>query len=185
MTVKIEIKSVSGKLLFEFEKENNSIKEALKEASLQGANLRGAYLQGAYLEGAYLQGVYLQRANLKGAYLQGANLKGANLQGAYLEGANLQGANLEGANLQGSNLKGANLKGAYLPMFSKWSMVKKENDIFRIGCKEKTFEEWDLFFASESEFETKRGSDDFIRIQAMYLANKAYYSFLNEHSRDK
>ena len=130
MTVKIEIKSVLGKLLFEFEKENNSIKETLKEARLEGANLQGAYLQGA---------------NLEGAYLRGANL----------------------------------------PMFSKWSMLKKENDIFSIGCKEKTFEEWDLFFASESEFETKRGSDDFIRIQAMYLANKVYYSFLNEHSRDK
>ena len=139
MTIKIEIKSVLDKLLFEFEKENNSIKETLKEARLEGANL---------------------------------------------EGANLEGTDLRGANLRGANLRGANLEGADLPMFSKWSMVKKENDIFRIGCKEKTFEEWDLFFASESEFETKRGSDDFIRIQAMYLANKLYYSFLNEHSRD-
>ena len=175
MTVKIEIKSVLGKSLFEFEKENNSIKETLKEARLQGANLQGADLQRANLVGT----------NLEGAYLRGTNLQGANLQGANLEGANLEGANLQGAYLRGANLEGANLRGANLPMFSKWSMIKKENGIFRIGCKEKTFEEWDLFFASESEFETKRGSDDFIRIQAMYLANKVYYSFLNEHSQDK
>ena len=155
MTVKIEIKSVLGKLLFEFEKENNSIKETLNEARLQRANLEGA--------------------NLRGANLERVNLRGANLEGAYLYGANLEGA----------YLYGANLRGAYLPMFSMWSMVKKENDILRIGCKEKTFEEWDLFFASESEFETKRGSDDFIRIQALYLANKAYHSFLNDHIKHK
>ena len=100
MKVKIEIKSrYTGNVLFEYEKENNTIKETLEKAIKEGANLKGANLE---------------EANLEGAYLEGANLEGANLEGAYLEEANLEGANLKGANLYGADLKGANLKGAYL-----------------------------------------------------------------------
>jgi len=127
--IKIKIKSIWGSLLFEYTKENNTIKDTIQEAVnkganlegayLYGANLEGAYLKGAYLKGAYLEGAYLKGANLEGDNLEGANLEGANLKGAYLYGANLYGAylegdNLEGANLEGANLEGANLKGAYL-----------------------------------------------------------------------
>ena len=130
MKIKIEIKHyLTGSILFEFEKEDNTLKDTLQEAIktgayltgayLEGANLTGAYLTGANLEGAYLIGAYLEGANLEGAYLigaylKGANLRGANLTGAYLEGANLRGANLEGAYLIGAYLEGANLTGAYL-----------------------------------------------------------------------
>jgi hypothetical protein len=67
---KIQILSLSGDVLFEYEKENNTIKDTLIHAVDKGANLEGA--------------------NLEGAYLKGANLKGANLYGAYLEGAKFQ-----------------------------------------------------------------------------------------------
>ena len=77
MKTKIEIKSVFGKVLFEYEKENNTIKETLTEAVMRGADLRGAYLGGADLGGA----------NLGGAYLGDAYLGDANLGGAYLGGA--------------------------------------------------------------------------------------------------
>jgi len=43
--IKIQIKSVFGKLLFEHEKENNTIKDTLIEANLYGANLYGAELK--------------------------------------------------------------------------------------------------------------------------------------------
>ena len=69
MKTKIEIKSIWGGILFEYEKENNSIKDTLIEAVNSGANLRGANLRGA---------------NLFGANLFGANLRGANLRGAEL-----------------------------------------------------------------------------------------------------
>jgi uncharacterized protein YjbI with pentapeptide repeats len=52
MKIKIDIKSVFGNVLFSFEKENNTIKDTLVEANLEGAYLRGAYLRGADLEGA-------------------------------------------------------------------------------------------------------------------------------------
>ncbi len=66
--LKLQIKSVLGNLVFEYEKEDNTIKDTLLEAIKSGANLSGAYLSGAYLSGA----------NLSGAYLSGANLSGAN-----------------------------------------------------------------------------------------------------------
>ena len=68
MKIKIDIKSVFGKVLFSFEKENNTIKDTLVEANLRGADLRGADLEDA---------------NLKDAYLECANLRGADLRGAY------------------------------------------------------------------------------------------------------
>lgn len=47
MKIKIDIKSVFGNVLFSFSKENNTIKDTLVEANLEGANLEGAYLRGA------------------------------------------------------------------------------------------------------------------------------------------
>jgi hypothetical protein len=91
MTIKIQIKSYLGTVLFELEKENNTIKDTLIEAVKSGANLRGANLWGANLSG-----VNLSRANLRGADLRGANLWGANLWGANLSGVNLSGVNLSG-----------------------------------------------------------------------------------------
>ena len=113
--IKIGIKNRwTGSVLFEYEKENNTIKDTIEKAVTRGANLEGADLGGAYLEGAYLGGAYLGGAYLRGANLEGADLRGANLRGAYLEGAGLRGANLEGAYLRGAYLEGAYLRGAYL-----------------------------------------------------------------------
>ena len=85
MKTKIEIKSTFGSILFELEKENNSIKDTLVEAVNRGANLGGADLRGADLRCAYLGG-----ADLGGAYLGGADLRGADLRGADLRGADLR-----------------------------------------------------------------------------------------------
>ena len=68
MKLKIEIKNrFTGKVLFEYENENNTIKDTLVKAVEQGADLRGAYLQGADLQGADLRGAYLQGAEIKSA----------------------------------------------------------------------------------------------------------------------
>ena len=52
MEIKIQIKSIFGSVLFEYSKENNTIKDTLCEANLRGANLRGANLCEANLRGA-------------------------------------------------------------------------------------------------------------------------------------
>ena len=190
MKTKIEIKSKIGNLLFTYESENATIKEALLKAiesgaDLSGADLSRANLYGAYLYGANLSGANLSRANLYGAYLYGANLSGADLSGANLSRANLSGANLSRANLYGADLSGANLYGADLsgaikiPIHCKWSVGITENNLIHIGCKKMTIKEWDLFFNSDKEFETKRNTEQFKKIQATYEAYKAYLTFLN------
>jgi uncharacterized protein YjbI with pentapeptide repeats len=127
MITKVQIKTFFGKVLFEFEKEDNTVKDTLIEAVDNFADLRGAYLQGAYLQGADLQGASLTGAYLQGAYLQGADLQGADLQGAYLQGAYLQGAYLQGAYLRGA-------KGKELVDLKKFFWIVPEEGSF-IGWK--------------------------------------------------
>ena len=111
MKTKIEIKTVLGKLLFEFEKENNTVKDTLIEAVKRGADLRGA--------------------DLRWADLRWADLRGADLQGADLQGANLRGADLQGANLRGADLRGADLRGAD---FCDWGKIQSDSDILIVGA---------------------------------------------------
>ena len=165
MKIKIQIKSVFGKVLFELEKENNTIKETLEQAIKENANLRGATLRDA---------------TLRGATLINANLEGANLEGANLEGATLRGANLRGANLYNANLEDAkNKETAILPIFCKWSYGIK-GDLIIIGCKQKTIEEWDIWFNSNEEYSTRRNTDDFKQIESVYNSLKSYYLTLNK-----
>ena len=66
--IKIEIKnSWTGEILFEYEKENNTIKDTLVEAVSRGADLRDAYLRDAYLRGADLRDADLCGADLRDA----------------------------------------------------------------------------------------------------------------------
>ena len=130
MKIKIQIKSVFGKVLFELEKENNTIKETLEQAVKENANL---------------------------------------------ENANLINANLEDANLRNANLYNAkNKENAILPIFCKWSYGIK-GDLIVIGCKQKTIEEWDIWFNSNEEYSTRRNTDDFKQIEAVYKSLKSYY----------
>lgn len=135
MKIKIEIKSVSGKVLFELEKENNTIKDTIEEAVRNNANL--------------------EYANLINAYLENANLYNADIRNA------------------------KNKENAILPIFCKWSYGIK-GDLIVIGCKQKTIEEWDIWFNPNEEYSARRNTDDFKQIQAVYNALKAYYLTLNK-----
>ena len=175
MKIKIEIKSVFGKVLFALEKENNTIKDTLEEAvrnnvNLECANLRNADLINANLENANLEYVNLEYANLRNANLENANLYNADLRNANLENANLEYVNLEYAK---------NKETAILPIFCKWSYGIK-GDLIKIGCVKKTIEQWDLWFDSEEEYLISRNTKDFKQIQAVYNALKAYYLTLNK-----
>ena len=132
--IKIQIKSIWGAVLFEYEKENNTLKDTLEEAIKRGANLDGANLyraslDGASLDGANLDGANLYRASLYRASLDRANLYGANLYRASLDGASLDRANLDGANLDGASLDGASLDGAnlYRASFYRASLDRATN----------------------------------------------------------
>lgn len=97
MKTTVEIKSISGNVLFSYESEDNSIRKTLEKAVEVGVDLSGANLREVDLSGAYLVEV-----NLMGANLSGANLRGANLSGTYISGANLSWACLSRANLSGA-----------------------------------------------------------------------------------
>jgi hypothetical protein len=173
--MKIQIKNrYCGSILFEYESENNSIKETLIQGIKSNAYLVNANLVNANLGNANLVNAYLGNANL-----ENANLENANLENAYLVNANLENANLENANLVNANLVNANLGNAKLPIFAKWYISIVGNKIIKIGCKQKTIEDWDLWFSGIEEYDTKRGTDDFKRIYASYLAHKAYLTHLN------
>ena len=100
--IKIEIKNrFTGAFLFEYEKEDNTIKDTVVEAVkndayLGCADLGCADLGCADLRDADLRGAYLGCADLGGADLRDADLRGADLRGAYLRGADLGGADLRG-----------------------------------------------------------------------------------------
>lgn len=101
---KIQIKSLSGSVIFEHEAENNTVKLTVEEAVKNNVILANANLAGANL----------YRAELIGTVLVGADLTGANLSCANLTGANLSGSNLSHANLSGSNLSWVSLSWAEL-----------------------------------------------------------------------
>jgi hypothetical protein len=86
---------------------------------------------------------------------------------------------IRGADLRGADLKYADLVGADISMYSKW-LFSFKNDKLRIGCKTNTIKRWDKFFKSNEEFETPRRTKEFKQIEAMYLAHKTYYEFLNK-----
>lgn len=126
----IKIERHTGEVLFEYAKENNTIKDTLLEALKQGASLYGADLHGADLHGADLRHVNLRcvdlhDANLRDVNLYNADLCYANICYADLRCANLYYAdlcytNLYNADLRGANLRGADLRGAknvpYFPL---------------------------------------------------------------------
>lgn len=131
--IKIQIKNpFTDSVLFEHEKEDNTVMDTVVEAvrqkvylgvaDLRGADLSGACLCGAELRharahGANLSGAYLCDADLSGADLSGADLSGAYLRDAYLCGADLNGADLHGAYLRGADLRGTDLRGAKEPPY--------------------------------------------------------------------
>ena len=138
----IQIKSLSGSVIFEHTAENNTVKLTVEAAiscgvSLAKANLAGACLAWADLDGADLIGADLEDADLSWAVLADAILKDADLKDANLKGAYLDGAYLNGANLNGANLNGANLNAAknipYIPLacpsegaFIGWKKVEEK-----------------------------------------------------------
>jgi len=174
MKIKIEIKHfITGSILFEYEKENNTIKDSVVEAVKQGAYLRGAYLQGADLQGADLRG-----ADLQGAYLHGADLQGADLQGAYLHGADLQGAYLQGAYLHGAYLQGEKIlnaavfNGLYSYIVIPYVTEKEEKRI-KMGCFDRSLQEWiEDFWNNDNEFPNDGSEKSQMRLMAFETAKR-------------
>jgi hypothetical protein len=161
--IKIEIKHRwSGSILFEYSKENNTVKDTLIEAVKNKADLQGADLQGADLRGAYLRGADLRGADLQGADLQGADLQGADLRGAYLRGADLRGAYLQGIKIK----KAAVFTGLY--KYICIPFISEKNKIYiKMGCYTRLLSEWENdFWNNPSEFPNDGNIESKYRLMA-------------------
>jgi len=84
----IQIKNLETyDVIFELNKEDNTIKDTVEEAVKRGISLRGASLSYANLRGADLRGADLREAYLYCADLTGSDLTGADLHDVYLDKA--------------------------------------------------------------------------------------------------
>ena len=151
--LKIQIKSIYGSVLFEYEKENNTLRDTVIKAVKSGAYLSGANLSGA---------------NLSGANLSVADLSGADLSGAYLSGAYLSGANLSGVKIK----KAIVFTGLYayvvIPIISE-----DGKQYVKMGCYLRTVEDWDNdFWNNNSEFPNDGSVKSNLRLFAYETAKK-------------
>jgi len=118
--------------------------ESLIGANLTNANLRGADLNGADLRGADLSDAYLHTINLSYADLRDADLRDADLRGADLTDADLTNADLTDADLTEVLITGVKAIGPRvrsipnIPYHIAWT-----KDQLAIGCKQKSFTEWE------------------------------------------
>ena len=134
--LKIQIKTIFGKLIFESEKENNSISEAIKDYIKQELEKGNS---SADLSSADLSSADLSSANLSSADLRFANLRFANLSFANLSFANLSSANLISADLSSADLSSAALDKRYISVSCIGSSKRMttycfEDDIIWCGC---------------------------------------------------
>ena len=161
--IKIPIKSIFGKILFEYECDDNTIKKVLLEALKQGADLRGADLRGIDLRGIDLQGIDLRGTYLRGADLRGTDLRGADLQGNDLQGIDLQGIDLRGTYLRGADLRGTDLHGVKIKKaivitglynYIIIPFISESGEKYiRMGCYTRTVKEWENdFWNNPNEF---------------------------------
>ena len=163
MKTKIEIKSIYGSLLFEFEKENNTIKDTVREAVRTGADLRGADLTGAYLTGAVLTEADLRGAYLTGAYLTGAVLTEADLRGAYLTGADNNKIKIS---------KTIIFTGLYKYVVIPFISEDGEKYV-KMGCFTRKLSEWESdFWNNNNEFPNDNSEKSNMRLFAFETAKK-------------
>lgn len=179
--MKIEIKNrFTGSIIFSLDKENNTILETVKEYIRQekskgktSPDLRSADLTSADLSNSDLRGSDLRSADLSNSDLSNSDLRGVDLSNSDLRSVDLRNADLTSANLRNAE----NKELSNLPIFCNWSHSLIGERI-QIGCETKSVEDWDEFFNSDDELSTKRGTNDFKQIQAVYLSYKAYLTHL-------
>ena len=150
---KIEIKNrFTGKIIFEFSKENNTIKDTVKEYIKKELESGKSYANLSYadLRSANLSDTDLSDADLRAADLSYANLSSANLSYADLRSADLSYANLSYADLRSADLSYADLDKRYISITrigsnNRMTTYCFEDDVIWCGC----------FKGTLSEFESK------------------------------
>jgi hypothetical protein len=158
MNLKIQIKSILGVVLFEYEKSGNTILDTIQEAVEKKADLTVADLRGADLTGA----------DLRGAYITGADLTGADLTGADLRGADLTGAKIKKATV---------FTGLYRHIVIAYITESNEKRI-KMGCYDRSLTEWEAdFWNNNNEFPNDGSKKSQLRLMA-YNTAKAWFDIV-------
>ena len=135
--ITIQIKSIFGRILFEYTKLNNTFKDTLEVAVKSNADLYNADLRYADLSNAVLSNAVLSNADLSNADLSNAVLSNADLSNADLRYADLRYAKLSNADLYNTVLYNAELSNADL-RYAKLSNVDLSNaNLYNADLEEK------------------------------------------------
>jgi len=111
----IQIKHyVDGSILFEYDKEDNTISETLREAARQGISLRGAELSFYNIDCVGLHDVDLRKAQFELSRIYNTNFYGTDLRGANFKRAIIIESSFDKANLLGANFKDSKIYSCHL-----------------------------------------------------------------------
>lgn len=114
----IQLRDTRGKIIFEYEKVDNTIKDTLEEAAKQRVNLSHVNLPKVNLRGLDLArkeiGVDLSHANFSGSDMTFSRLQNAYLTNTKFIYTNLSYASLHGTKTDFTNFRGAVLDGTSL-----------------------------------------------------------------------
>ncbi len=136
---------------------------------------RGGEWRGGVWQGGVWRGGEWRGGEWRGGVWQGGVWRGGEWRGGEWRGGVWRGGVWRGGVWRGGEWRG----GESVPR-CKWYYGFENPNIIKIGCKKMTVEEWDAWFSSDNEYETKRGTEEFKMIQACFEATKAYINFINK-----
>ena len=146
--------------------------------NFRGGDFRGGDFLGGNFLGGNFRGGNFRGGNFRGGNFRGGDFRGGDFRGGDFLGGNFRGGDFRGGDFRGGNFLGGNFLGGLMMPHCKWYYGQDCEGNIIIGCKRMKMEEWDAWFAGTEEFETKRGSEAFKKIQACFEATKAYVKFL-------
>ncbi len=129
---------------------------------------RGFWERGLWHNGTWLSGTWCSGTWISGIWEEGTWYNGTWERGLWHNGTWLSGTWKSGVWESGYQT----IRFKYSPLFVSPTQIK-------IGCKIKTRDEWDAWFASDEEYSTRRETSTFKLIEANYNAFIAYAETLN------
>lgn len=124
----IQLKTYTGKVIFEYSKENNTIKDTLEEAARQIVNLRNIQLVNADLNG-----IELKNVDLSGAVFYNVSLMKSNLQYVYLDDSILNDVTFDYSILNSLTLIESSIRDAYFDRTLLYNSILHKTSLFKVS----------------------------------------------------
>ena len=129
--IKIEIKNrFTGKIIFEYEKENNTISETIKE-----------FIKKEIESGK--SNCDLSNSNLRNCDLSNCDLRNCNLSNCDLSNSNLRNCDLSNCDLRNSNLRKRYIQIASIGSKKRMTTYCYEDDVIWCGCFKGSLEDFE------------------------------------------